>query len=31
VQIGLYSDSVAQLDFVQALDFAADLGVQLRS
>jgi sugar phosphate isomerase/epimerase len=28
VQIGLYTDSVAQLDFERALDFAADLGVQ---
>jgi len=27
VQIGLYTDSVAELDFVQALDFAAGLGV----
>jgi sugar phosphate isomerase/epimerase len=28
VQIGLYRDSVAQLGFEQALDFAADLGIQ---
>jgi sugar phosphate isomerase/epimerase len=28
VQIGLYTDSVAQLDFCSALDFAAGLGVQ---
>jgi hypothetical protein len=27
VQIGLYTDSVAELDFLKALDFAADLGV----
>jgi sugar phosphate isomerase/epimerase len=28
VQIGLYTDSVAHLDFEQALDFAVDQGVQ---